>query len=454
MTFSGTRVYWSNLLSVSVIIAAGILFSLWNPGTDDMWWRIYSGKQITEKRQAGVKVISPTTQKEKNWINHSWLYDVVLSEVFQFSGIKGVTVLHFILLFIIILMAMLSTSDVFRTSGILLGLWLLMTHWAIRPYILGDFFLFFSMIAAHRIGTSGFPEKKFLKTTSGMFLFFLLWGNFHGSALGGFLVFSFLVFPFSSWRVSGHRYLILILISIIAICINPSGMKVFLQFIEYLTGQYSFLNHLEEWGPPNIYQMLISIFLLAMVFYFGNHRGEKVKMVILTSALFIYSFGGRRHLPLFAIVSIFYLMDFKNKNVITKRIKYGAATISMSLFLVISTPVSDDRFYPKSLLEHVNVEDPTTRSRIFTTHSWGGAVLYHFNGVLRPFVDARNDCYDEETFIAYRKIYNLENDWVEIFNSYNPSMVVFPHHPLLKKLQQHGWKVVFSGKNGKVLKKN
>ncbi|MBU1222121.1 hypothetical protein KKF34_19900 [Myxococcota bacterium] len=442
--YTRTSRYLSNI-SIPAFLAFLFIFSLLiSPGLDDVWWRLASGQHTLQKLSV-LKINSWSFSSETiPWVNHSWLYDVIIAKFYNISGLRGLFIFHFLLLSIIIYKIARPPEDIITSGATIGALFLLTIHWAVRPFLAGDLFL---------LGILFYSTSKnlySLKGILGTFLIFLFWANIHGSATGGLVVFIFLIFSAEKHRINwffAHAF-----IGFSALLINPSGGRLLLLSFQYMQGGFAFLSSLIEWGPPNLIHISLMIFILSVLFLKSSPSRKLTKKHILLAGLFIYSMTARRNVPLFAITSLYYLyQDNKLPLNYSARLKSTVFIISTVMFSFIIKPTPDNTFYPIKILKASETLNQKEIINVFVPHKWGGAFIFHFKGRFKPFVDARNDCYSEKVFKDYYRIYYLQKDWYDVLNSYRVDYVIFPsNHPLFNALRLKNWQP--SGPGGQILK--
>lgn len=436
--------YISNISIPSFLAFLFVFTILISPGLDDVWWRLASGQHSLEKLSVLKINFWSFSSETVTWVNHSWLYDVIIAKFYNISGLRGLYILHFLLLGAIIYKIAKPPQDITTSAATIGALFLLTIHWAIRPFLAGDLFL---------LGVLFYSTSKSLYTFKGIlytFLIFLSWANIHGSATGGFAVFLFLIFSTERNRIYwsfAHT-----IVGFSALFFNPSGGKLILLSFQYMQGSFAFLSSLIEWGPPNLIHIILMIFIMFVLFLKSAPSRKLTKKHILLAGMFIYSIGSRRNVPLFAITSLYYLyQDNKLHSFYSIRLKSIFFILSTALFVFAINPKPDHTFYPVETLKSFETLNQEKSLNVFVPHKWGGAFIFHFKGKLKPFVDARNDCYSEKVFKDYYKIYYLQNNWYEALKSYRVDYVIFPiNHPLFNALKLRNWQP--SGPEGQFLK--
>lgn len=223
-----------------------------------------------------------------------------------------------------------------------------------------------------------------------------------------------------------------------------------------LAWQYAFLAppwlaRLTEWqAPPPLAMACAGAFMAAFLMDWKRHRlpwGRLAPLAILLPSAFTQI----RHLPLPAIAAAAMFLTLRPIEFplpeIPRLRRWGFAALLPGIALLVSfvhaRHLRDPRFFPAGLYDQMNRRchlDDAGSLRIFTHHGWGGSLLYRFGGRLKPYMDARNDCFSQETFDRYETILGLGEGWFEKLMEDRPDGAVLrAGHPLIPELLRRGW---------------
>ena len=425
------------------------------PLADDIWWRLHSGRHMLTTGEVPSVNGFAYRDTQQAWVNHAAGYDAILAVVHRVAGLPAVVWLHLFAFFGLgfTLLRNLSVRD--------LGwaLWvppLLAIHYALRPYVFSDLLLFFTVRHAWRLRF--LPDLKRGDCWVPGFLFFL-WGQLHGAVWIG--VVSFILFatdwsrlfqkPAAEIRRIGPVGLLVFLVSLA----NVNHVHGLVLAVRYATGGFPWLGELTEWQAPG-YAHLLVLGAFAGGWVHAWHARNRQFFAIWPMVPFgVLAFLQVRHLPLFVVVAVA-LWSEQGPQVATVRKDHrfpsglwsrihshewifalGFALVA-SVILAPRTP--EPRFYPLGLYRRMEICDTAGPLRVFTLHAWGGAQLFHFQGRLAPFLDARNDCFSRETFTRYLHITRLKEGWYDLLMEDDPDGAALPvAHPLAVALRQKGW---------------
>lgn len=417
------------------------------PLVDDLWWRLHSGQAILQQGRIIDTNEWAYRDTGRTWVNHAAGYDVLLAVMKRFWGMQGVLFPHFLAVFFLgaRLLRPIQRQDF---AWALLGVPLLVIHYAIRPFLISDVFLYFSVMAAVQAHDQNTLRLQNLWPS---YLLFWLWGWLHGSVWVGTALFLMLGVRWQQiWknpRSEIRRSAPFALIFACALA-NPAFLSGLHLAWQYAMGDIPWLTSLTEWQEP---QPLVFFFMGAwcasMILAWKQRRFPLGRLVPLT-ILLPSAITQIRHMPLpvIAVGAMFLKFhSFFGPNKVPRQKMLLAVFILILTFAaswVHARHVQDPRFVPMGLYPqitlHCNLQGK--KLRIFTLHAWGGSLLYHFGGHLQPYMDARNDCFSRETFDRYHDIMNLRGHWYEKLMQDHPDGAVLPStHPLIPELLRRGW---------------
>lgn len=410
------------LVTALVPLLFGFLLLLIPQGEGDIWWRLGVGKTILKELKVPDSNRYSYTEPDHPWVDHAWGYDALVAATERGFGIRGVRLLHLMALFAVGLFTLRPRSLADLLWALPGGL-LLLAHHALRPYVLSDLLV---------VALFALLLKERARPRAGILLvLFLLWGNLHGSALMALGALALITLPDKLEGESLLRWGALVGALGLTLLVNPYGYKAPLLSASYMTGQQQFLPELLEWGPPGA-ALFVLMGFFAVAAAWGILPERKILFGgLFTSGLLILSMISRRHIPLFVLATI-WTVRFPLLPPPPLGVKKGAAVLA--LFTLVAIPVvlctpssSPQKFYPSKLFTALERALPREETHaVFAPHAWGGALIYHFQGRTRHYLDARNDCYSMATFSCYKKIRRLAPDWWRCLGTPKPRHVLLP----------------------------
>jgi hypothetical protein len=92
-------------------------------------------------------------------------------------------------------------------------------------------------------------------------------------------------------------------------------------------------------------------------------------------------------------------------------------------------------------------------ARLFSTDSFGGYLIYRFDGRRKVYFDGRSDFYGADFLKSYTKLIQARPGWREAFDRERfTDALLPPDFPLVAALEAAGWKETFRDKAAVLLK--
>lgn len=460
----------------------------------DTGWHIRNGEAIIA--QHALPVTDPYSFSKPNqpWFAWEWGADVVMGAANRLGGLKAVTALF---AFAIACASWLWVRLSFAMDGdfLLAGLFapLMVTtvspHWLARPHVFGWILLLGWVIYLERVGRASSPRE------TGAFgawagqeayptLFAALWANVHGSfflapLLAAIYAVSFLIRPLL-WpldRVAEHararRFLWIALAATAGSLLNPYGWNLHAHVFSYLFDSrlasqiaefQSFNFHDKDatqmatvmglaalGGVLALTQRNIAHFLLAALFLWGGLRSARglplVALAILpvansAIATALRQMRGLRQPLLDRLdAALAYSARLRRIDLRVHGAGFVAAAAAMSLFL-LHTPAFPADAFPVGAAQ--TVEKLPANARILSSDSYGGYLIYRFNGSRKVFFDGRSDFYGADFLDQYSTLSAARPGWRGTVAKYRFTHALLPvSSPLAGALTQSGWTTLY-----------
>lgn len=420
------------------------------PTADDVWWRLHSGREILHQGRIIDANDWAYRDAGQPWVNHAAGYDAILALSGRAFGMTGVVSLHFLaaLLLAALLLRPTQRGD-FAWALFLVPL--LAVHHALRPFVFSDVLLYAAVALSVRAHDR---DELRIRDLWPSYLLFGVWGQLHGAVWIGLAVFGLLGVRWRSlWTapVREVRRAAPLALAFPCALANPAFFSGLRLAWRYAVASPAWLSRLSEWqapGPPALF--CVGAFAGGLL-WAAQRRGLPLGRLAPLAFLLPSAFTQVRHLPLPAIAAVALLLTLRPApfplppGLALKKPAFWAVLLvpaALAAALVQVRHLEDPRFVPPGLyaqmarrcrLDHGNL-------RIFTHHAWGGSLIYHFKGRLLPYMDARNDCFSQETFDRYDDIEHLRGDWYgKLMEDHPDGAVLRGDHPLVPELLRRGW---------------
>lgn len=427
--------------------------------SNDFLWHVKVGEWITENFKVPTYGVFSWVAREFDlyWTSHEWLGEVILYLIDHFTGDIGVWALcmisGIITIFLIarhnknyIAKNIIFSSVFFVTLPVVLKVFTIP-----RPQLFSSLF-FFAVLAI--LYTYVERDTKWIWAIPGISL---LWGNIHGgmATLCYISLFVFLIATFKDFSIGRvhcesigkKRWLKLLLItvlSIVAICLNPNGVKT-ISFVFSHMGDARVMATITEWAAPDIKQLNslvcaipIGFCCISLISTKKNIKTYDLMMFVAMAFLFLRS---ARFSYYFTISMAFYyfkyMPEFLYDSKIVKSLKNVYVTLSIVL-LVATIGVGVMTFNNAAKIKDRVLSDEALQKveelgaeRAYNFYDLGGELIYYGHDV---FMDGRADMYQGEVFNDYYSLTKSLNDYQktkDIIEKYQfDAFLCIPDEPL------------------------
>jgi hypothetical protein len=314
-----------------------------------------------------------------------------------------------------------------------------------------------------------------------------LWGNLHGGfAIGFILIGAYMggeVFILSGKIIKNptnrredlelavpvfRRYLWIVLISLMGLCLNPNGPAMVLY--PFKTVSIGVLrDYIQEWQSPDFHilgvQPFLWMLLLAFVSFGITKKRTHPTDYLLVLGFAVMSFWAARNIAIFALAAIIPISRAIASIPIKIAWKPSSRQVSVSAqryvntflalvfltaaLLKISIPGNNiynqeiiAETFPSSAITHL--ASSVSPAPIFNSYNWGAYLIWELYPEYRSFVDGRTDLFNDEILEQYLTAWRGEPGWMEIFDRWGIELVLIePHSPLATKLKINGWQLEY-----------
>jgi len=431
-----------------------LIMAVRTPLETDMWWHLRAGEETLRNGDVYSVDTFSFTREGTDWINHSWLSQVVMFLTFQSGSYYGISVWVGVcaVLSMLFIYLQMKGHPLLRSAVLLFAAVVSSVVWSPRPQIhtLVLFSLMSYLIFKYR-------STKQIGYLAWSIPIFILWGNLHGGyVLGIILIGSVIVgeilnkvlfMEFTdhlSWRNIGILSIFMV-VSFLVILINPFGLDMWR--IPFNTVCVETLQNLiNEWASPDFHQafqqpmlwMLLGVFSLIGLSKKSIDGAELLPLIVFSWAALV----ARRNFGPFAIIAapIFsrYLASLIDNwlNTAREKLKWIDKFIEKSsqsnkelkpgfknlinIILISSLlvgvgwkimDVNDKEFvqqaerkiFPVAAVDWLETSE--IKGNMFNDYNWGGYLIWHLRDT-PVFVDGRTDLFGDE----------ILNDYVDVFS--------------------------------------
>ncbi len=441
-----------------VIIAIGLLAMCLRPMTDpDVWWHLRTGQLILQSHHVFHHDPYSVTLAGHTWINHEWLFDVLLFSSYRITGASGLMVLF------AVITAGAFFLVYFRSAG--------------RPYIAGTVTVVAAVASIPTFGVR--PQMLSLLLTAAflcilrmrqerpsalwwLVLIMAFWVNVHaGYAVGPALIFVVLAGEVldaaigrKTWataRIQIRRLALLLLSCLAIVPLNPNGSRLYAYPWQTLTSK-SMQTYIQEWFSPNFHQaeyvpFLVLILALFCLAGFSERRLLPGEFLLLGATLFA-GLRSVRHVPIFALVAIPIFSSLieempglrwarsrttsrASAGFPLRRIANAVILLAFGVFGFVrfhsvlgSQATAEAQKFPTSAVSWIAAHHPV--APILNHYNWGGYLIWKLYPEYHVFIDGRADLYGDVFMDDTASVYYLKDGWKKIFEAWHVQTVVLP----------------------------
>ncbi|WP_316204249.1 MULTISPECIES: hypothetical protein [unclassified Bradyrhizobium] len=438
----GTYAFLISLLSVFYLSNASLVLSHY-----DLGWHLAAGDLIRTEERIPFQDPWSFTLGTQQWFNLSWLWDVVASTIFKFSGYAGLVVL---VLVCGILIAGYLTSACLR-SGASAFAACIGTFAVCLLYPSYDTAPNSYLAASPNIATMVFSVvfyRECLRPTKLLLLplLMVLWVNLHGGFVLGFMILA--VFGGGAILRGDWNNLRAIVVAgcgcLAATFVNPLGWKIYKgvaatlgHFVQGHIGEWLPYSHNVE-IPGSLPGMAYIIVFIALELRYGVTAKIRAEHRILCWAFLALGLSQFRYMSFFFIFSTVPVALHLDRLLPTRLPKpqIQRALLTAALVGACVLPVTFIRVQPALALPNMLSEQDAeylekhfAHARVLNHWNVGGYLIFLTHGSVRLFVDGRAaTAYPDELLRDYFKLVHWEVDeaaWDEVLEKYHIDAVVW-----------------------------
>ncbi len=444
------------------LLFAGVLFAANMEIKDlDLWLHLATGEYIRTHHVIPDADIFSCTVAKTPWVNHEWLFQVLVSSVYKLAGFDGLIGLQVAVVGITIALLVVLGFSRQRQLVPLFLLFLIVPIYQMRFTLRPDLFsLLFLTLYVYVLGF----HLRSSWSLWGLFFLQTVWVNTHGFFIFGPLVVALnlagewlkksfsLPFQWSKvGRLSVKEYARLqeILFVVILACLfNPysfKGAAYPLRVLFSLPGEGRiFFEHIQELQNPISWQTLFSLtsyaeykmlIFISLLGFLLNFRRLDVGAFAFWAIFLLFSLKASRNVPFFAFAAYFtFLMNLPFMSTAglfhfrwANRNYYHIAALSLKVLLMVGILGLIDQFslrgyydfdkferkaeiggvslrnYPHKAADFLVQND--IRGNFFNDFNSGAYLIGRRFPHIKVFIDGRTELYGPEFFDVYRRIW-------------------------------------------------
>lgn len=442
---------------------------------NDYFWHLKMGEYIVKMKELPKTCLYSWYAIENNlmFTPHEWLYEVIIYLFYKVFNIFTpfiylITFLSILIIFIykttlkkLLTKNLLLFIPFIALSAVNLGLYSLP-----RPHIISWILVAITIYLSYDSYNNNSKKIYFMP------LITIIWANVHGgsSCLSYMIPGLFMViglFDFNKFFITNkkltkeirQRFILIIILDIIALLINPFGYEMILYpYINILDNTMTSI--INEWHPINIksstgLMAFILIFYNLYIYYQGK---QKLKLIDLSLFLvFVYlALKSYRFVPLLVIVSFYTTINYFKYN--NQKIKGNSLIITLIIGIISLTIYQANNIKNKIYYKTLDNKLITTLKelnpqRLYNDYNIGGYLIYN---EIPVFIDGRADAYSKSNLKdAYSLIVGDGSDTQKILDKYHFDFLITENNCYLDKFLKDNpkYKFIVKDKNYSIYEK-
>jgi hypothetical protein len=457
----------------------------------DAGWHIRNGESILANLTLPRTDPYSFSKPGEPWIAWEWGSDVLLGLIHRWSGLRGVAML---IAFALAVCTWMCCRLHFAAGGDFLVAALLAPpmittaslHWLARPHVFSWLFLVGSLLYAERRSRE-LPVRLRGSELGAVAALTAVWANMHASfffAPSIALIYAIshsakpLLWPADAGieRDRGRWFGGVALAALGGSLINPYGWRLHEHVLSFLRNE-DLTSHVAEFQSFNFHSagatqisLVLAIAALGGILALGQRR---LAHFLLAAALVWAGLRSARVLPLVALM----LLPLANGAItealraawsLRPRVKAGldaavdysarlrgidlrvngallSALVVALAFIAMPVPEFSPSQFPVAAMRRV--EQLPQGARLLAPDSYGGYLIYRFNGARKVFIDGRSDFYGADFMKRYLTLVEARPGWQETARSFALTHALLPaDSPLIPALEQAGWIGIYEDK--------
>jgi hypothetical protein len=428
----------SSLSRLLPLLYVGVVLYFARPVLDwDIWWHLATGRWIVEHGTVPFTDPFSTFGQGKTWLAYSWLFEVLVYNLYSLWGLIGVAVLRAALSIVILLavdrlLTRRAVPPILAAGVLTLLLVVLVFSMNERPWLFTILFTVLTLEAVRglRQGFAGW-------SVWGLPLLFVLWANLHIQFILGLAVLGLgCVAPIlDRWlgleTATGHadsfgslawrRLVILTVLCTLATLVNPYHVRLYGIVLEYGTHTTVFRLIQELQAPDfrSIHSWAGLTLALSAAFALGRSRRLSAFDVLLLAGSAYCGFNSRRDMWFVAVVAALLIVDAGPW--LLRPVPWWR-TAGLAILLTGATALAFvlRGVTPQRLHEEVSQQFPEAAVRVieeqrypgplYNPLSWGGYLIWQLPR-LPVAIDGRTNLHGDERIARIEKTWAGGEGW-------------------------------------------
>ena len=422
---------WIILLFLVAISIFSLSFFQMDP---DYLWHIKAGEYMIQHGLLTKDVFSWSVVS-KYWISHEWLFEVFIYGLKVIFGKLHLFIYCFTFMTLLLLSIYHGNKEHLNKNLLFTIIWfscsLILTFCMQgRPQLISNVLLSFTIYFLYDLYKNKDSKKIYFVP-----LITILWANVHGgsSNLPYLLCFIFMItglFQFKFSKIEANKmskiqlkkYFLVGILSMIAVCINLHGFKMFTYPYENMMDS-TMLQNIAEWRNTSLSEWSHYIYFglllfIICIFLFSKKKIEFMDFILLGLCTYLGLKSIRFWFYTYIIMSyvVFYYIEKRRED---KGTRFGIVFLScliICLFALRGNTILSPKYQYILNEKDISFIKEQKPLRLYNMYNYGGDLVYNSIPV---FIDGRADLYGKYNYKDYLDISTLDGDYVSLIEKYD-----------------------------------
>lgn len=450
-----------------IFVLTAFTFFFHAPFDPDLGWELRCGQMWWQGLGFCAVNQFTTLMSHFKWVNHAWLYQVLLDLIYSRAGVVGLSIFGGIVagLTVSLIYFSMNTPRWWRLIWMALFVWVTRGVFSlgIRSQLLGLLIFGGQLLMWRRI--------KSRPVALGIWILLMwLWVNFHGSFVMGLVAG---VFLFGEEMVRTRRWGLIWwwLAGVGVTLVNPFGIAVFRETWSHFHG-VDLGKMIAEWVAPSglVWWLSVAVGVLTIIYLLVSKKGKRFWVGGGVFLFLLLALSAQRHVPFLWIWSGYWLFEngavwlTLNKRISVvdqKTLAWFILLVFVICSLVLKLPAEIKMVrnyeaiicstYPCKAVEFLKRAGDT--GAVFNRYEWGGYLVWKMPE-RQFFVDGRMPAWSlagESPYTIYLSTLQNQPGWQKVLSDYRMNWILISPGTFMDLLlrpepAKYGWKEVYRDK--------
>ncbi|MBQ2640358.1 MAG: hypothetical protein IJF92_06345 [Bacilli bacterium] len=430
------------ILFILFIISICLLLTTYSFDGYDYFWHIKAGEYMVKSKQIITKDIFSWIVNGKYWMSHEWLFEIIIYSFKIVFGSMHKYIFIFINSIILSMLFFIPNKKEYLKNITFSILWIsimmiFIIFMQVRPHVISYIFIATTIYVLYDLYNNEDSKKIYILP-----FISVLWANIHGGCSNLIYIFCTIFIICGLCKFNGSKieykrinkkqlkkYIIVCILSILAIMINPHGIKMILYPYTNMMDT-TMLNTISEWRPTNLSSpshivYFFIVVLIVIIYLFSKKKIRFIDLILLSISIFL-GFKSIRFWPYIYIISTYNIFYYIKERKLDKGTNICLVILIIIILYVVSSNLNqvtkgiNKGIVDNKAISYLKKEKP---KRLYNYYDYGGYLVYKD---IKVFVDGRADLYSKYNYKDYYDISVLNKNYNKLIKKYKFDYFIIP----------------------------